>query len=144
MYGSKSGEKSSSFYYQGLLLPDLESPWIEIDGLDDDISKVSVQWESRPLTSNFEGTVLMTPTQVEGIFEDVISNFCGDSGLMLETSLWKNKLGDRVADKRLNLRIEPLNSSFGRLRHTAEGAEAKNYTIIEAGHKNFALSDLPP
>ena len=144
MYGSKSGEKSSSFYYQGLLLPDLESPWIEIDGLDDDISKVSVQWDSRPLASNFEGTVLMTPNQVEGIFEDVISNFCGDSGLMLETSLWKNKLGDRVADKRLNLRIEPLNSRFlGGSRHTAEGAEAKNYTIIESGTlKNFALSDF--
>lgn len=144
MYTAKNGEKSSSFYYRGLLLPDLESPWIEIDGMDDDFRKVSVQWDSRALDASFEGTVLMIPNQVEDIFYSVISNFCGDSGLMLETSLWKDKLGEKVADESLNLRIEPLNPNFlGGSRHTDEGAEAENYTIIENGVlKSFALSDF--
>lgn len=144
MYSSKSGEKSSSFYSKGLILPDLECPWIEIDGMADDIGKVSAQWDSRALESSFEGTVLMLPSQVEDLFGDIIFNFCGDSGLLLETSPWKDKMGERVADERLNLRIEPLNPGFlGGARHTSEGAEAKNYALIENGVlKNFALSDF--
>lgn len=144
MYTAKKGEKASSFYFNGFVLPDLESPWIGIDGLEDDIKKVSAQWDSKPLGAGFEGTVLMTPNQVAGIFEDVISNFCGDNGLILGTSLWKDKIGERVADARLNLRIEPLNLDFlGGSRHTAEGIEAENYTIIENGElKSFALSDF--
>ena len=58
------------------------------------------------------------------------------------TSIWKDKLGEQVADPRFSMSFEPYNDDVVvRERHTAEGYETENFDLIKEGKLNsFCLS----
>ena len=142
-YSAHEGEKASSFYYGETKLADLDKPFIDCALIEWELGSVERQVDSQPLEGKFTGTVLLAPG---ALFELVLStvnwNFVGENALIDGTSIWKDKLGQQVADEQLSLRFAPRAADVvAGERFTDEGYRAEDYDIIRDGRlTGFALT----
>ena len=142
MYSGHDGDATSSFFGSGVLTDSLDKPFIEMGTIEKDLTDVENQIHPQTIDGKFTGTVLLTPETFAEMIGTAISNFAGDMTLLDGTSLWKDKLGTQVADKRLTVASAPLDERVvcGE-RYTGEGYLSENYDIIKDGVLNsFALS----
>ena len=85
----------------------------------------------------------MAPYALSGVvLSTIMSNFVSDMCLIDGTSIWKDKLGEQVADPRLTISFEPYSDDVVvRERHTGEGYPTENFDLIKDGKLNsFCLS----
>ena len=143
MYSAHEGEKSSSFYGSDVTLKDLDRPVIECALIERELSEIEKQLDTRPLSGKFTGTVLLAPSALtEIVLGTILDNFVSDSSLIEGTSIWKDKLGTKVADERFTLSLCPHSEDvvIG-TNLTGEGYPAEDYDLIRDGKLNsFALS----
>lgn len=142
-YSAHEGDKSSSFYYNGVTLKDLSKPVIECSLIDWELGEIEKQLDSSPLDGKFVGTVLMAPNALsEVVLGTVFGNFVSDSSLIEGTSIWKDRLEEKVADERLTVSLRARDEDVVCGQHiTGEGYPAENYDLIRDGKLvNFALS----
>ena len=143
MYSAHEGEKSSSFYGSDVTLKDLDRPVIECALIERELSEIEKQLDTRPLSGKFTGTVLLAPPALtEIVLGTILDNFVSDSSLIEGTSIWKDKLGTKVADERFTLSLCPHSEDvvIG-TNITGEGYPAEDYDLIRDGTLNsFALS----
>ncbi|MBQ3317713.1 MAG: TldD/PmbA family protein, partial [Spirochaetales bacterium] len=93
------------------------------------------------LSGKFTGSVIFTPELFAEFLMMVVGNYISDAVLIDGTSLWKKKIGKKVADEKLTFTIK---SSDRRLvegeRYTADGFRTEDLPIIEKGVlKNFKI-----
>ena len=142
-YSAHEGEKASSFYYGETKRADLDRPFIDCALIEWELSAVERQLDSAPLAGKFTGTVLLAPGALfELVLSTVNDSFVGDNALIDGTSIWKDKLGEQVADPRLSLSYAPRAADVvcGD-RFTDEGYRAENYDILRDGRLTaFALT----
>ena len=142
MFSGHEGEKSSSFYVSVLTTDTLEKPFLECSSLATDLGNVEKQIETESVEGKFEGTMVLMPLCSMELLGGLLTTFAGEDGLLTDTSPWKDKLGEQVADERLTVSLAPLDERIvcGE-RITAEGFPAENYDLIKNGRLNaFALS----
>ena len=142
MYSGHDGDATSSFFGSGVLTDSLEKPFIELGAIEKDLTDVENQIYPKNIEGKFVGTVLLTPDTFAEMLDTAINNFAGDLTLLDGTSLWKDKLGTQVADKRLTVSYAPLDERIvcGE-RYTNEGYLSENYDVIKDGVLNaFAIS----
>ena len=142
MYSGHDGDATSSFFGSGVLTDSLDKPFIELGNIEKDLTDVENQIHPQTIDGKFVGTILLTPDTFAEMLGTAISNFAGDMTLLDGTSLWKDKLGKQVADKRLTVASAPLDERVvcGE-RFTGEGYLSENYDIIKDGVLNsFAIS----
>ncbi|MDO5016304.1 MAG: metallopeptidase TldD-related protein [Eubacteriales bacterium] len=137
------GEKSSSFFYNGLMTEDIATPLIEREPFKSDLKMIAEQYKAEPLEKGFAGSVVMTPACLDDMLYYLAANFTGDLALLTESSPWRDRLGEQVVDSRLNLRVAPLDERFvGGSLATSEGFAAENYDLFRQGKLQcFSLSD---
>lgn len=141
MFTSKDGEKTSSFNYSGVSAENLDRELHELGTMDILMKQSTEQTETENLPETFTGDVIVTPDCL-GDFVGTITQYLGDYALMTGTSIFKDSLGERIADKRFTLRSMPLSEELsGGYFFTGDGFKAENSTIIESGVlKTFLLS----
>ncbi|MBQ6518979.1 MAG: TldD/PmbA family protein [Anaerolineaceae bacterium] len=135
MYSAHEGEKSTSFFGSDVTLANLDKPIIECALIDRELSEIEKQLDPVPLEGKFTGTVLLAPQALsEIVLGTVFGNFVSDSSLIDGTSIWKDKLGEKVADERLSitLRAEGEDVVIGQ-KVTGEGYPAENFDLIRDG-----------
>ena len=139
--GHRDGQ-SSSFFYSGFLTDDLSTPFLGRATLAEDLQSARNAVETRSVGDTFEGTVLLHPNCLADFLGIAAGAFASDSCLIDGTSIWKDKLGEAVADSRLSVSIAPLDSRIlGGERYTAEGHISENYDFIRDGVlRSFLLS----
>ena len=147
------GDKTSSFNFTGFATDSLEKPFIELADLRQTLEDIGRQIDTVAPEGKYEGTVVFTPGCAADILESLVSTFAGDGGLLDGTSPWKDKLGARVADQRLTLRIAPHDPAVvcGE-RYLDDGRLSQDYDLIKDGVlQQFMLSSyvankigLPP
>ena len=142
-YVAHDGDLGSSVFYSVLTLDKLDRPLIELGSVKSDLDMVVRQVHTTPLEGKFVGTVLLPPACLRDFLSSALDNFAGDNVILNGTSIWKDKLGQTVADPRLTLHIAPLDERIvGGERYTAEGYVSRNYTILDKGVLQcFRLSD---
>ena len=143
MYSAHEGEKSTSFYGSDITLKTLDKPVLECGKIDWEISMVEKQLDPISLEGKFNGPVILAPMALyEIVLGTIMGNFVGDACMIDGTSIWKDKLGEQVADPRFNMSSEPYNDDVVvPNRHTAEGYETENFDLIRDGKLNsFCLS----
>ncbi len=135
MYSAHEGEKSSSFYGSDVTLKTLDRPVIECALIDRELSEIEKQLDSAPLNGKFTGTVLLAPAALsEIVLETILGNFVSDSSLIDGTSIWKNKLGEKVSDERFSFSINPRSEDVVIGGHvTGEGYPVENFDLIRGG-----------
>ena len=143
MYSAHEGEKSTSFYGSDITLKTLDKPILECGKIDWEISMVEKQLDPISLEGKFSGPVILAPAALyEIVLGTIMGNFVGDACMIDGTSIWKDKLGEQVADTRFNVSFEPYNDDVVvPSRHTGEGYETENFDLIKDGKLNsFCLS----
>ena len=104
---------------------------------------VESQLDPKPLEGKFTGPAVLAPYALaEIVLWTILGNFVSDSCLIDGTSIWKDKLGQQVADPAFSMSFETFSDEVVLPeRYTGEGYPAENYDLIRDGRlMNFALS----
>ena len=143
MYSGHEGEKSTSFYGSDVTLKMLDKPVIDCGFIERDLAMVEKQLDPKPLEGKFTGPVVLAPYALaEIVLWTILGSFVSDGCMIDGTSIWKDKLGEMVADPRLSISFEPFSDDVVvPNRHTGEGYPAENFELIKDGKLvSFCLS----
>ena len=143
MYSAHEGDKATSFFGSYVSVADLDTPFIDCALIERELTDIENQIESAGVDGKFTGTVIFTPScLVSTVFGNIVENFASDGVLLEGTSLWKDKLGQKIADERINVSFNPSDKRIvnGEL-YTGEGFISEDYDFIKNGVLNsFCLS----
>lgn len=143
MYSAHDGDRASSFYGSSVTLEDLDRRIIDCALIEKELGDIEKQVDSRPMEGKFVGTVVLAPMALEEIVLYALgTGFLSDSSLIDGTSIWKDRLGEKVADTRISLSLSPRCPDVvcGQ-RYTGEGYLSENFDVIREGVlRSFLLS----
>lgn len=142
MFSAHEGEKSSSFFGSGVYTDRLDTPFMELGTIREDLANVSKQLDTKPLEGKFTGVAVFPPSSLDTFIGSALGNFASDGTLLDGTSPWKDSLGKVVADSAITISAAPLDERIvcGE-RFTGEGFLSENYDIIKDGVlESFMLS----
>lgn len=108
MYSGHEGERGSSFNSSGCSMDNLDKPFIETGMTRKDLSDTEKQIYTESVDEKFVGTAVFTPACLEDlVLRTILSEYISDRPLIEGTSPWKDKIGKKVCDERINLRLDP-------------------------------------
>ena len=141
-YSAHDGERCTSFFGSEVMTDRLDTPIMELGTLAYDLSACERSLNAESIGGSFSGTLLLHPNCLADFLSSAMQLYCEDDSVIEKTSLWKNRLGKQVADRRLTLSVAPLDSRImGGERYTPEGFHAEDYVWIQNGIlKSFCLS----
>ncbi|MBO4914608.1 MAG: TldD/PmbA family protein, partial [Oscillospiraceae bacterium] len=143
MYSAHEGEKATSFFYGDVMLKDLDRRVIDCAFIERELSAVENQLDPTVLEGKFTGTVVLAPGALsELVLSPLYDSFVSDACLIDGTSIWKDKLGEQVADTCFTLSFAPrAEDVVCGSRYTGEGYRAEDCDLIRGGKLvSFALS----
>jgi PmbA protein len=140
MFTSKDGTKTSSFNYAAYQTKDLDKPFKNCGSIDRLLKQSEEQLETHAIPEKFVGNVIVTPDCMDDIIGNLI-DYLYDFSLITGNSVYKDKLGEVIADSKLTLHSMPLSKELsGNYFVTGDGYKAQNSTIIDKGVlKTFLL-----
>lgn len=134
MFSGHEGDRSSSFFGAGFETDDLSVPFIEQASLRRDLGDVQKQIVTVPVSGKFVGSILVPPGCLGEVLYYALNGFANGSAVCEGTSIWKDKLGEKVADERLTIAFAPNSEEIvGGQRWTGEGYLTEDFNIIENG-----------
>ena len=142
-YSAHEGEKGTNFYYGDTKLITLDKPFIDCGLIEWELDSVERQLDSAPLSGKFTGTVVLAPNALADLVSGTMTgNFLSDTPLIDGTSIWKDKLGESVADEQFTLSFEPYAADVvAGDRFTEEGYRTEDFDVIREGKlTSFMLS----
>lgn len=134
MFSGHEGDVTTSFLGSSVTTDNLDRPFIELGSIEKDLCDVEAQLSTIPVVGKFEGIAVLTPGSLGSFLYSVIANFASDAVILDKTSIWMNKLGEKVAHDSLTLSLAPLDERIccGE-RYTSDGFLSENYDIIQNG-----------
>ncbi len=134
MFSGHEGEVSSSFFSSGVITDSLDTPFIELGSIASDLAETERQIKTIPCEGKFVGTMLLSPGCLGSFINSIAENFASDSTLLDGTSIWKDKLGEKVADERITISLLPHSDKVvcGE-NYTAEGFISGDFDFIRSG-----------
>lgn len=139
---ANDSDKTTGLNYFQFFADNLDKPFIEYDAVRTSLDNAVAQLNLVTFTGKFEGTVIFDPVVMNDVARMIVYNFVSDGTILDGTSLWSGKLGERVADEKFTLAIDPgadgiVTGSF----YTNDGYRTEPLTVIENGVlKNFCIS----
>lgn len=120
----------------------LDRPFIEMGSVERALKDAEDSLQTTPMTGKFEGTVIFTPECTAQMIAMALGNFAGGGAILENTSLWKDKMGEQVADERLTISMKPWDERIIEHEvHTEDGFRSENYDLIDHGVlKSFMTS----
>ena len=134
MFSGHEGDSTTSFFGSGVTTDNLDRPFIELGSIEKDLCDVEAQLSTIPVEGKFEGIAVLTPGSLGSFLYSALANFASDMVILDKTSIWMDKLGEKVAHDSLTISLAPLDERIccGE-RYTADGFLSENYNIIENG-----------
>jgi PmbA protein len=140
MFTSKEGRKTSSFNYTAFLSKDLDKPFQECGSVDRLLRQSGEQLELRSVPEKFVGDIIVTPDCMDFVTDNIVS-YLSTYPLIIGTSVYKDKLDQKIASPSLTLRSNPVSDELAFNYHvTGDGYVAENNKIVDKGIlKTFVL-----
>lgn len=141
MFFAKDSKGTSSFNYSGASHLNLDTPLKDWGGLDEIMRQTCEQTVTKPLTGSFTGDIIITPPNAAEFASLITRLFMGDMSLITETSIWKDKLNEKVCSPLFTLHSYPCKpqAEIPEL-YTGDGFRLQNTTLIDKGIlKEFVL-----
>ncbi len=142
-YSAHEGESSSHSFGSMQVFYDLDAPFISRSGVEKDLEYCERQAVPEAFGEKFVGTVLFMPgCLADVVFGTILGSFVSDLPLIDGTSTWKDKIGEKVADERISVRIAPGDPRiFVGSDYSGEGYLNEDFDLIRNGVlENFMLS----
>ncbi len=134
MLCAREGEKTSSFSGMEVLCTDLDKPFLQLDGVKEQIDSVAKQVHTRPLQGSFVGTAVLMPSCFGELLSTSIDNFASGMAIMQGTAKWADSMGEQVASSMLTASYAPHHEAVvSGQDYTAEGFLAQDETVIDGG-----------
>ncbi len=134
MFSAHENGKGSSFFGCGFQTDDLSNPFIEQASLRRDLADVEKQIYPVPVNGKFEGTILVPPGCLGNILFYALSGFAEGSAVSAGTSIWKDKLGEKVADEAFTVSLAPCSEYVvAGERWTSDGYICEDFDVIKEG-----------
>lgn len=134
------GENSSSFNYTGGRANDLGGAHAsELFGIGAMMAETEQQIQTQSIGGNFVGTIILAPSAVSSLLGWLLGNL-GDMSLISDTSLFKEHVGQEIANNQLSIR-----SNFeapGHAPYSGDGFVTEALTVVEQGKLNCLLPSL--
>ena len=142
MFTAKKGYLTSSFNYTSFSSLNLNDEIKNRGYVTELMNQSYQQLYSKKLQNKFVGQVIVTPHCLSD-FLSFIEGSISDGALISGTSIYKDKIGKKIANSKFTLSSSPINSdvSCGYFL-TSDGYKAKNVNIIENGLLNTHLLSL--
>ncbi|MBO4809276.1 MAG: TldD/PmbA family protein [Lachnospiraceae bacterium] len=141
-FAGNDGEKTTSFNGAEIIVTELDKPFIEYDSLRVKLDESVAALNETSFEGKIEGKVILTPDALVQFISFLIMNYLSDNVVLEGTSLWLDKLGEKVADERISVVNDPYSKEVicdG--MYTADGFKGETTPIIEKGVlKSFFLS----
>ena len=141
MFSAKSGSRGSGFNYTYGQMKDLSRPLLDLFGSSTILRQATGQLDRQPVPEKFTGDLMVTP-QCLGDLLDHYLGYLADSPLINGTSVFRDKLGARIASPMLSVRSDPHHPELALHEFfEAEGFESEPMDVIKGGVlKSFLLS----
>lgn len=141
-FSGNDGENTTGLDYASLTVSSLDEPFINLGSFRVHLESAQNQLNLTSFDGKFEGTVLFTPDCFAEFVSFIEQNYVSSSVILDGTSLWKDKIGQLVADPRITI---SMNSSDPRIVegevYTSDGYRTQDVDIIKDGIlKNHLLS----
>ena len=141
-FSARDGDKTTSFNGSGYGAKDLDTPILAYPDLRRLIAGSAMELDAKPVEGKFTGALLCPPGSLQGFMWDVFGNCVSGGAIIAGTSPWKDKIGEIVMDKRINVSFDPLHERIingGRLQ---DGYLASKQDIIKGGRLTaFSLNE---
>lgn len=140
---ASDGEKTTGIDGAGFSAIDLDTPFIEKGTVRTHLENIQNSIYPESVEGKFEGTVILTPECASNFIFMTLYNYAGSSVIIEGTSLWLDKVGEKVADEKLTVTLDPFDDRIimGE-RGTQFGTRSEKVTIIDKGVLKTHMLDL--
>ena len=133
-FAGSDGERTTGLGYCGVALHDLNKPIIDCGAIRQQLKDAEASLTQTAIGGKFEGTVIFTPDALGRFAHMLVGNFMSDSVVVAGTSLWLNKISQKVASDSFTLRVAANDPRLVETEpYTSDGYKAENLTLIENG-----------
>ncbi len=133
-FSATDGEHTTGLDYTGVCTANLDQPFMEMGDIRRHLIDIQNSLNPETLTGKFEGTVILTPGCAAEFLMMLGQNYMGSSVIMDGTSLWLNKVGEKVADERLTVALRSYDPRIvNGERATGDGFRTEEVTLIDKG-----------
>ena len=142
MFTAKDGLNTSSFNYTGVNRLKLDNNFKDQGYISNLLKQSEEQVKSFPIKDKFVGQVIITPHCLPE-FISFIDGSISDGALISGTSIYKNKIGDKIASDSFSLSSNPIDDKIDSGYFiTGDTYKAENVDIIKNGVLNTHLLSL--
>lgn len=142
MFTAKDGPNTSSFNYTGVNRLKLNNDFKNQGYISELLKQSEEQVKSFPIDNKFIGQVIITPHCLTD-FISFIDSSISDSSLISGTSIYKNKIGDKITSDIFSLSSNPVDDRIDSGYFiTGDSYKAKNIDIVKNGILNTHLLSL--
>ncbi len=140
-FTSKDDEVSSSFNFTGVSMTNLDKELHGMGSVDTLMEQSVEHLRPKPFPSKVNGQIIIAPDCL-GSLLGYVFGYLSDVPIMSGSSIYADKLGERIATPNLTIRSVPNSDEIAVGYHiTMDGYAAKDMDIVENGVlKNFLLS----
>ena len=132
--GRCDGGRVSSMNGFGFIADNLGAPFLDNKEFARLLSETERQLAPSPYEGKTVGTLLLAPDCFAELLYSIIGSCVADTPLIAGNSPWKDKLGEEVADSRINIAYDPLDPRIVcGARVTGDGYLTRRQDIIRAG-----------
>jgi PmbA protein len=141
MFSAKEGETVTSFSTLDGNCRSLPENLMDFLNFRDFLEQSMTELGAKPIGDKFVGEVIFQPECLFELLQSYASCFLEDASLIGQTSLLKDKLGQKIASDIVNLRVIPLNKEICGTFVSNDGFSTKNMDVIKNGVlENFLLT----
>ena len=128
------GDKNSGVDFLNFSMKDLDTPILEMTDVKRRLKAVSDSIYPETFDAKFEGSVVLTPDCAVQFLYMLAGNYISGMRIIDGTSLWLDKVGEKVVDERLSITLDPFDERIviGE-RGTRDGFRAETVKIIDKG-----------
>ena len=140
-FSGHEGDKTTSIDACGVQTKSLDTRFIDMGNVRSHLDDMQKQLDQIQLAGKFTGSVILNPELFAEFLMMVQNNYLSDAVLIDGTSLWKKKLGKKVADEKLTFTLKSHDKRIAAgERITADGFRTEDVPVIEKGIlKNFTI-----
>lgn len=142
LFSAKDGPRTSGFNYTHGRLADLSRPLLECLEAETLLREASGQLDRKPVSEKFNGELLLTPHCLMELLGAWLG-YLGEGALLNGTSVFKGKLGERIASPLLSVRAHPRGEGFASHEFfDGDGFASEPMDIVDGGVLRHYLLSL--
>ncbi|MBR5637306.1 MAG: hypothetical protein IKW81_10295, partial [Pseudobutyrivibrio sp.] len=141
-FAGNDGTNTSGISGSMMTVENLDTPFMELGRIRKDLEEAEKSINPVPVEGKFVGKVIFTPECVRALMFTYMEVALSDDVIIDNSSLWRNKIGERVTADSFTFSIKPWDERIiNHEYHTTDGFRSEDYTIIENGVlKSFATT----